>query len=340
MVDLSDLTQPPAEGSAIDDLIFSRVALPVVIVARESGLYSHIERGPASISQIASKLQLPSRSVEVLVVVSAALVFLNPVKDDLFEISDLGTDYLLPNSPYYAGGRLERAMAGSEEQLKSIKNAVISGGNTVPPLVVNIKDSAPDHIRELIQRMHILSLAPASGLAQLDIFEGFKSILDVGGRSGSMSIAIAANHPNTRCTIMALPLVREIAASNIEAYGLGDRVSAVRGDMFSDPWPPGPDAILFANIFHDWDVESCQQLARRAYNALPPGGTILVHEMLLNDDKSGPLAAACFSTAMLFNSAGKQYTFAELSKILRTVGFADCSATSGFGYYSLVAATK
>ena len=100
------------------------------------------------------------------------------------------------------------------------------------------------------------------------------------------------------------------------------------------------DAILFGNIFHDWDVDSCQRLAQMAYDALEPGGKVLLHEMVLDEDKAGPLLTACFSVAMLIYERGKQYTFTELSDFLQQAGFSDCEVTPSFGYYHLVTATK
>jgi len=139
---------------------------------------------------------------------------------------------------------------------------------------------------------------------------------------------------------MDLGPIAEIAASNVEDYGLSDRVSTVTGDMFNDEWPSDHDAILFGNIFHDWDLESCKRLAQSAYDTLPTGGQILLHEILLDEDKSGPLMAACFSVTMLVYEKGKQYTFGELSDMLTAAGFSDCREIPSFGYYSVVAATK
>ena len=110
--------------------------------------------------------------------------------------------------------------------------------------------------------------------------------------------------------------------------------------FLDDQWPNGHDAILFGNIFHDWDLESGHRLAQSAYDALPTGGQVLLHEILLDEDKSGPLLAACFSVTMLVYEKGKQYTFTELKNLLEKVGFRDCKATKSFGYYSLVSATK
>ena len=139
---------------------------------------------------------------------------------------------------------------------------------------------------------------------------------------------------------MDLEPLRQIAAGNVPEYGLTDRVSTITGNMFKDSWSTDHGAILLGTIFHDWDVEFCQRLAQSVYDALPPGGTILLHEILLDEDKSGPLMAANFSVTMLVYEKGKQYTFTEFKNMPEKVGLKDCKVTNAFGYYSLVSATK
>ena len=80
---------------------------------------------------------------------------------------------------------------------------------------------------------------------------------------------------------MELPSVCDVARSYIADGGVSDRVETVSIDMFREEWPPSYDGMFFSNVFHDWDVETNLFLARRAYEALPPGGRIFLHEMLL-----------------------------------------------------------
>ena len=49
----------------------------------------------------------------------------------------------------------------------------------------------------------------------------------------------------------------------------------------------GYDALFFSNVWHDWNVRTCQWLAARAFAALPSGGRIMLHEMLLDEDGAG-----------------------------------------------------
>jgi acetylserotonin N-methyltransferase len=111
-------------------------------------------------------------------------------------------------------------------------------------------------------------------------------------------------------------------------------------DMFRDAWPRGYDGMFFSNIFHDWDVDTNRFLARRAHEALVPGGRIFLHEMLLAEDGSGPPTTASFSMLMLLGTRGRQYTFGEFQEMLAGAGFEDIDARATHGYYSIVSGRK
>ena len=132
----------------------------------------------------------------------------------------------------------------------------------------------------------------------------------------------------------------EAAGKYIRAGGVADRVDTCAVDIFRQPWPGGYDALFFSNIWHDWNVRTCQWLAARAFEALPPGGRILVHEMLLDEGGNGPVTAASFSMLMLLATQGQQFTFDELKEILEGAGFVRIDVTATHPYYSVVAGQK
>jgi acetylserotonin N-methyltransferase len=77
-----------------------------------------------------------------------------------------------------------------------------------------------------------------------------------------------------------------------------------------------------------------------AFAALPSGGRIFVHEMLLDDTGNGPLTTASFSTLMLANTRGRQFTFSQIKAMLESAGFTDVDVLPTYSYYSVVSATR
>jgi cyclopropane fatty-acyl-phospholipid synthase-like methyltransferase len=140
--------------------------------------------------------------------------------------------------------------------------------------------------------------------------------------------------------MMDLKEMCDVALDYVRKAGVADQVDACAVDMFRQAWPSGYDAIFLSNIFHDWDFETCAELAAKAYAALSSGGRILLHEMLLDDTHDGPATAVAFSMYMLLGTKGQQFTATELTGLLTDVGFGSVEITPTHGYYAVVSARK
>ena len=131
----------------------------------------------------------------------------------------------------------------------------------------------------------------------------------------------------------------EVAEQFIAEHGLTGRIGTHVLDMWADPFPPA-DLHFYSMIYHDWPPPKCRVLTRRSFDALPPGGRLIVHELLLDDERPGPVAVAAYSVAMLLWTEGQQYSGRELAAMLAEVGFADVEVKRTFGYWGLVTGRK
>jgi ubiquinone/menaquinone biosynthesis C-methylase UbiE len=152
----------------------------------------------------------------------------------------------------------------------------------------------------------------------------FNALLDVGGGSGAYDIELCRLYPHLRATVYDLPFVAEIAARKISEAGVSDRIQTIGGDFFAeDDFPAGHDAVLLSMILHDWSVPKNRKILRKCYQALPTGGAVIISELLVNDDKTGPAPAALMSLNMLIETEGRNYTPAEYAAWLEEIGFRD-----------------
>ena len=113
-------------------------------------------------------------------------------------------------------------------------------------------------------------------------FSRFRTLCDVGGATGLLSIEVAKKHPHLHCTSFDLAPVEPIARKHIAAAGLSHRIDTVSGDFFKDPLPKA-EVITMGMILHDWNLEKKMHLIRAAYEALPPGGALVAIEALIDD---------------------------------------------------------
>lgn len=162
-------------------------------------------------------------------------------------------------------------------------------------------------------------LAPA--LAAAVDCRAARRLLDVGGGSGVYAIALAERFEALDATVLESAPVDAIARRTIHASGLGERITVVAADMFAEPWPADHDVHLFSNVLHDWDEADCRRLLAASARALASGGRILVHDMLLDDDKAGPLWAAEYSVLLSTVTQGRLYSAAEIGRWLAELGF-------------------
>jgi predicted O-methyltransferase YrrM len=155
---------------------------------------------------------------------------------------------------------------------------------------------------------------------RLDL-RGRTRLLDIGGGSGIYACSLVAHHPHLRATVFDQRPVDQIAARHIARRGFTDRVNVLAGDMFKDLLPRDCDVHLYSNVLHDWGVPEVRKLAAASFNALPPGGMLIVHDAFIHADKTGPLPVAAYSALLMHSTQGKCYSTVEYEELLSETGF-------------------
>ena len=152
----------------------------------------------------------------------------------------------------------------------------------------------------------------------------FNHLLDIGGASGSWTIAFLRACSSAQATIFDLPPVIAMAQCRIAAAGLSDRVKFVAGDFMEDALPPGADLAWVSAIVHQNSRAQNRLLFAKAFQALVPGGRIAIRDILMEESRVQPVAGALFAVNMLVaTEGGGTFTFPELREDLVTAGFAE-----------------
>jgi acetylserotonin N-methyltransferase len=336
------LDPPIQPDTPIWDVWLSAYRMPALAMADEIGLFEALEADPMGAEALGARIGADPEALKALLPMLAALGMLS-VRLGLYRPTSPARTYLLKDSPYYWGHAftahrqgalvegLRRALKGRQAEVQA---------QSRPGDAWEAGQVSSDMARMVAAFMNSHSMPAAAGVARYGDFAGVTRLLDVGGGSGCFAITLAQADPKLRCTVMELPTMCEVALRYIAQGGVSDRIDTTSVDMFREAWPKGYDAIFFSNIFHDWSLETNAGLSRSAFEALPSGGRIYLHEMLIADDGSGPLAPASFSLMMLIGTRGRQFRFAELKGLLEGAGFVEVEARDTYGHYSLVSAKK
>ncbi|HEY4055959.1 MAG TPA: methyltransferase [Kofleriaceae bacterium] len=328
---------PPTDDRPLWDIWLSVHRLQVLTTAYEVGIFDTLAAGPCTAEQLAEQRGFELRGTRAVLAMLAALELVR-VSATGYELTTVARTYLVSTSAFDWGPLLRSRIAIIPELHRDLVQ-VLTATREMPAAAQGWADGEmpPELAARVTRIMHCHSLAAAITLAPK--LAGVKRMLDVGGGSGVFSIAAAQRNTELHATVMDLAAVCDLARQYIDDGGVTGRVTAQAVDMFRGVWPTHYDAVLFSNVFHDWGTETNTQLARSAFGALSSGGSILLHEMLL-DENGGPATTAGFSIRMVTSNEGRQYTLAELRDILESAGFRDVRATSAHLYYSLVTATK
>ncbi len=180
----------------------------------------------------------------------------------------------------------------------------------------------PDELRAFIGAMHVVA-APLAADIVLAVDPGnAKKLLDVGGASGTYTIAFLEKSPAMKATLFDRPAVIEMARERLKAAGLLDRVNLVAGDFYSDDFPAGHDLAFVSAIIHQNSPGQNLELYRKAYRALEDGGRIVIRDHVMSAGRTQPRNGAIFAINMLVGTAGGgTYTFEEIREGLRAAGF-------------------
>jgi acetylserotonin N-methyltransferase len=171
--------------------------------------------------------------------------------------------------------------------------------------------------RDFNAGMHGLGMISSPAVAEAFDLSGFRRLVDLGGSTGHLALAIGTRYPDMSLAVFDLPHVIPVAAR----YTQG-RVALQPGDLFTSALPPA-DLYALGKVLHNCDEERCRTLLRRIYEALPAHGALLVAERLLDDDRSGPVHVHVSSLNMLVASHGRERTFSEYRDFLREAGFGE-----------------
>ncbi|MCC5661322.1 hypothetical protein LC608_31085 [Nostoc sp. XA010] len=163
--------------------------------------------------------------------------------------------------------------------------------------------------------------------------------VDIGGGSGAHAIGATLKWSNLQAIVLDLPPVCEVAQEIITNYGLQSRIKTQTVNWWNDDFPVA-DLHFYSDIYHDWSPEKCRFLTQKSFDSLKFGGRILLHEMLYDDQKTGPYPTAAYNMAMLLWTEGQQYSGHELSVMLKEAGFTDIKIQPSSGYWSLISGRK
>jgi hypothetical protein len=314
-----------------------------LLSAVELDLFTTLARGPLTGTTLTAKLGLQPRGTTDWL---DALVSLGMLKrtGDHYANTPATDLYLDRAKPTYLGGMLEMANARLYPFWGSLTEALRTGHPQneakVGEGLFAILCQDPPRLKQFMHAMTGLSLGAAHAIAEQFPWERHHTVIDIGAAEGCVPVQLALRHPQLTGGGFDLAAVGPIFNEYVTAHGLGDRLRFYPGDFFADPLPPA-DVLIMGHILHDGSLEEKLTLLRKAHDALPDGGALIVYDAIIDDDRRANTFGLLMSVNMLIETqAGFDYTAADCRSWLADTGFRDSYAEPLAGPDSMVVGIK
>jgi len=289
----------------------------VLTAAADLDIFSPLYEKPMTARALACKLGTNPRATTILLDALVALEFLTKqdsdysVPDNIAKLlTEKSDNNVLPMVRHLAN--CLRRWARLSEVIQTGKPAECGP---------SIRGDAADQA-DFISGMHNISEPIADEvIAKLQPLK-FDHLLDIGGASGTWTIAFLRAVPEARATLFDLPPVISMAEQRFAEAGLGNRVTLVPGDFYTDELPDGADIAWLGAICHQNSREQNCALFAKVHKALKDGGVVVIRDMVMDPSHTSPEGGALFAVNMLVaTEGGGTYTFDEYRQDLCEAGF-------------------
>ena len=303
---------------ALFDLCAGFVYSQVLHAGVRVGLFEAVCGRPLTVGELSERLALPPEGTRRLVEAASALR-LTERRGNRFGLGVLGA-----------------ALVGNPAVSEMIEHHALLYRDLSDPVALLRGDQGHTELRRFWAYDASASHEDVAGYSRLmtrsqpliaeDILEAYpldrhQCLLDLGGGEGAFVTAAARSAPDLRLMLFDLPAVVERARRHFDVEGLQPRVTAVAGDLFRDPLPPGADVVSLIRVMHDYDDEQAEVILEKARHALPEDGVLILAEPMSDTPGAEAVGEAYFGFYLLAMGQGRPRSPAHVLKMLERTGW-------------------
>ena len=314
--------EPITDVRQLTHIAYGFKASKAMLSAVELGIFGLLADGSKRLEELAADTAIAPNRLETLLTALVSLGLVGKVADG-YSNAPVCETFLVPNRPAYMGDYLllqtDRFIFPAFAELTSVLRG--EGASSAWGEYQTLMTDA-DVAAEFSRGQHAGSLGPAAALAKQADLSGRTKLLDVGGGSGAFTIMLCRRNPHLHATILDFANALHTARELVTEAGLADRVEYAIGDALETDWPAAHDTVLMSFLFSAVSEAAVDQLLGRAFDALPDGGMVLVHDFMVDDDMTGPTDAALWFLTCMFNTAdARVLTPGLISERMTAAGF-------------------
>ena len=308
----------------VSNIAFGFMASKAMFAGLHLDVFTHLAAGPKTCKNLSEIVGVPANRIVTLMNALNG-VGLVELDGNLYANSSGAEAFLSRESKYDFGDYLRFQIDQQMYPFLGQLNEVLDGS-----LSSDAVDSYqhwmsnPEQAALYSNAQHSGSLGPGRTIARTVDLSGAKSLLDVAGGTGAMTIRLLEANPDLTSTIIDFPNVSEIGWRFITEANMTNRVRYIPSNALNVEWPSEQDAILMSYLFSGVPGVEVPRLIQYAFDSLVPGGKFLVHDFMVNDDRTGPVLAALWQLQhMAFTPDAHSVTAGWLKAEMKKVGFID-----------------
>jgi hypothetical protein len=297
-------------------------AAPLIIEAAvKHKLFDLLDASPKTAAQLAAKSGASLRGVKAI---CNALVGLHLLARDgnRYRLEPESAAFLVADKPGYHGGFFTHMSTQLVPNWLSLANIVRTGK---PASSVNSEGEGSEFFAAFVESLFPLSYGAAQALGGhlgLPKSKDRVSVLDLAAGSGVWGIALAQMSPHVQINAVDWPTVLAVTKKVARQHGVARQFTGIPGDLLKATFGRNHNVATLGHILHSEGAARSQQLLKKTFDALAPGGTIAIMEFLVKQDRTEPVVALLFAVNMLVNTEeGDAFSFEEISGWLRKAGF-------------------
>jgi ubiquinone/menaquinone biosynthesis C-methylase UbiE len=321
------------------DLIFQVangfMAAKHLFVANEVGLFVALAASPATLDDVAQRTGIPRRTLRILADAMVALGFLER-QGDQYQNTVVSSTFLSGQTPTDLRPAL-RYWDHLNYQRWTQLEAVVR----TEQAVFGEFAFTPEEQQLYTEGVEAITAGTARALAMTYEFARHRRVLDLGGGTGSFLLAVLRQHHQVEATLFDVPAVAALARQRLAGSPVATRLRIVKGDFFTDPLPNDHDAILIANVLHNFLPGRNRALLERVGTFAPAGARLLLVDFWTDPTHTQPLMAALMAGAfLLVTGEGDVYSAEEVHDWLQATGWRMLERKPLAGPTSLIVAEK
>lgn len=315
------MSAPPngANPALLMQLALAYRSSAVLFAASELNLFSLLADRPRTAGEVADACAAAHEPMRLLLESCVASGML-AASGGRYENTPTASAFLVRGRPAFIGDGLKYA-----EDLYpawgSLATLIRTGRPVLPPETILGVDK--EKTRAFVFAMHERAKGIGSVLPNDIDLQGRRRLLDVGGGPGTYSMALVGKTPGLTSTVLDRPGVLEVTKEIVDHEGFSDRVALLPGDYLQTPFGSGYDVALLSGMMHRETADGCRLLLRKTFEALDPGGLVIVSDVFFDDDRknSPPFAMSFALNMMLTSEHGSAHAKTEMGAWMIEAGF-------------------